>query len=504
MRKQVAVLIALQFTGVLVSGAWVERPVDGIKNETNDVTMAITESRVTDRALEVGYEIINGSERDIWICGSIISWPWAGQDYEIYLPEGSGTLVVRRRNIPTSREWSVPPCATYIRLRAGEQQSESLFLPLPVRPAPVLFWSPHIEKTIYATYVLIEIGFYGADFPGEVFDSFSEQAAGVTRSNERVRDRDDTILVSYPRLYPEQERVLSAVTQVPYIPYAEESIPSLADQSRPPDLSTCTRIEIKYHPSMLDYFFPSIGEQNLLSKAEREQMQAYNTTVVDHQEQIMTFARDIERGERSLIVTRPDHAEVVCYGEGRTLACLAIVGDRRLLTDDGEQFKYVSPLDSLRALAPQVEPYELRVQCARNLKNLWYRFRLLPTGGKAADPADSAAGAAIRYATAARWTDDLIEAYHSTGIEDETGTPYKCPSAGEGKCHYAMNPNCEPNSPGDTVLLFETKAGWNQHGGPELFTFDNHDPKGGCVLLNDGTVKFIRIQEELEQLRWKP
>jgi hypothetical protein len=53
------------------------------------------------------------------------------------------------------------------------------------------------------------------------------------------------------------------------------------------------------------------------------------------------------------------------------------------------------------------------------------------------------------------------------------------------------------------VLLFETKAGWNQHGGPELFTFDNHDPKGGCVLLNDGTVKFIRTKEELHQLRWK-
>lgn len=25
--------------------------------------------------------------------------------------------------------------------------------------------------------------------------------------------------------------------------------------------------------------------------------------------------------------------------------------------------------------------------------------------------------------------------------------------------HYAMNPNCEPNSPPDTVLLFETKPG---------------------------------------------
>ena len=66
-----------------------------------------------------------------------------------------------------------------------------------------------------------------------------------------------------------------------------------------------------------------------------------------------------------------------------------------------------------------------------------------------------------------------------------------------------MNPNCKPASPGNVVLLFETKTGWNQHGGPELFTFDNHDPKGGCVLLNDGTVKFIRTKKELHALRWK-
>ena len=49
----------------------------------------------------------------------------------------------------------------------------------------------------------------------------------------------------------------------------------------------------------------------------------------------------------------------------------------------------------------------------------------------------------------------------------------------------------------------EAKAGWNQHGGRELFTFDNHDPKGGCVLLNDGTVKFIRTKAERDGLRWK-
>jgi hypothetical protein len=52
--------------------------------------------------------------------------------------------------------------------------------------------------------------------------------------------------------------------------------------------------------------------------------------------------------------------------------------------------------------------------------------------------------------------------------------------------------------------MFKTKAGWNQHGGPELFMLDNRTPKGGCVPLNDGTIKFIRTKEELAQLRWKP
>ena len=105
------------------------------------------------------------------------------------------------------------------------------------------------------------------------------------------------------------------------------------------------------------------------------------------------------------------------------------------------------------------------------------------------------------------WCDAmLLGAYYKMRYHIDTEDivhPLSCPSAGEGKNHYAMNPNCQPNSSGDMVLLFETKAGWNQHGGPELFTFDNHEPKGGCVLLNDGTVKFIRTEEELNALRWK-
>jgi len=88
-------------------------------------------------------------------------------------------------------------------------------------------------------------------------------------------------------------------------------------------------------------------------------------------------------------------------------------------------------------------------------------------------------------------------------IAEHTVKAYQCPGAGEGRCHYAMNSNCGADSPGEMVLLFETKAGWNQHGGPELFTFDNHDAQGGCVLLNDGTVKFIRTEQELHTLHWK-
>ena len=68
---------------------------------------------------------------------------------------------------------------------------------------------------------------------------------------------------------------------------------------------------------------------------------------------------------------------------------------------------------------------------------------------------------------------------------------------------YAMNPNCRVDSDPNVVLPFETKAGWNQHGGPEPFSFDNHDPKGGCLLLNGDIVKFIRTEEELRQFRWQ-
>lgn len=113
-----------------------------------------------------------------------------------------------------------------------------------------------------------------------------------------------------------------------------------------------------------------------------------------------------------------------------------------------------------------------------------------------------------KYPNADKWCDEIIEYLDATAKKH-----FLCPTAlqhkDKGPCHYAMNPNCEPNSPNDIVLLFETKGGWNQHGGPELLTFDNHviklnnhTLKGCCIAFNDGRVKFIE-PNEVDKLKWK-
>ncbi|MFA5784414.1 MAG: thioredoxin-dependent thiol peroxidase, partial [Phycisphaerae bacterium] len=52
--------------------------------------------------------------------------------------------------------------------------------------------------------------------------------------------------------------------------------------------------------------------------------------------------------------------------------------------------------------------------------------------------------------------------------------------------------NCKADSPDDVVLLFETKGGWNQHGGMELMDFEHHLGAVCNVLLNDGSVLYIQ------------
>jgi len=109
----------------------------------------------------------------------------------------------------------------------------------------------------------------------------------------------------------------------------------------------------------------------------------------------------------------------------------------------------------------------------------------------------------------------------------------------EGESSYAMNKNIAGRSlaslPADLVVLFETDYGknpagrdallkdracyqianhgrpdtevyslrWNQTGGPELLTTENHEGKGCNVAFADGRVQFVK-SADLDNLKWKP
>ena len=172
----------------------------------------------------------------------------------------------------------------------------------------------------------------------------------------------------------------------------------------------------------------------------------------------------------------------------------------RIKTEDKKWFFYDKDWISLqKPIIREISHLRLRVKCASNLRSLYQAFWFNYQKNKS-------------YPSPDKWCDAVLQ-HNQDPIygEKEYMEFFKCPSTSEGKCHYAMNPNCKPDSPPDMVLLFETKDGWNQYGGPELFTFDNHEPKGGSIILNDGnldsvahpTTRFIRTEEELHALRWK-
>jgi prepilin-type processing-associated H-X9-DG protein len=67
--------------------------------------------------------------------------------------------------------------------------------------------------------------------------------------------------------------------------------------------------------------------------------------------------------------------------------------------------------------------------------------------------------------------------------------------------NYAINPKARKTSPPDTVLIFDSKGGKNQFGGPELLAPQNHIGEGCNILFNDGHVKFT-TPEEFSELKW--
>ena len=145
----------------------------------------------------------------------------------------------------------------------------------------------------------------------------------------------------------------------------------------------------------------------------------------------------------------------------------------------------VTPIATTHSLRLLTKTETLRAYCWSNLNSL----RMAITSYS-----DRFEG---KYPTANQWCDLLVQyAYTNENI-------FICSTAGEGRCHYAINPNVEPNSPPDIVLLFETKGGWNQYGGPELLAPENHTGKGCNILFNSGSIKFVR-KKDFPKLKWKP
>lgn len=146
------------------------------------------------------------------------------------------------------------------------------------------------------------------------------------------------------------------------------------------------------------------------------------------------------------------------------------------------------------------------------------------------------------YPTADKWCDLLIQ------YADVRPKQLICPKSGAktGESSFAMNKNIIGKKvseiPPDVVLLFETNFGkdpsgrqellghrdwyeffsleyqrwgkkhdasdkvyklrWNQFGGPEILTFENHRGKGCNILFNDYHVEFV-TPERLGELKWK-
>jgi hypothetical protein len=105
------------------------------------------------------------------------------------------------------------------------------------------------------------------------------------------------------------------------------------------------------------------------------------------------------------------------------------------------------------------------------------------------------------YPTSEKWCDLLVQYLK---MESDKFI-CKGSNAEKGQSSYCLNKNIAGKKsseiPSETVLLFETKKGWNQVGGPELLTFENHDGKGCNVLFNDERVEFIKAKR-LGELKW--
>jgi prepilin-type processing-associated H-X9-DG protein len=115
-----------------------------------------------------------------------------------------------------------------------------------------------------------------------------------------------------------------------------------------------------------------------------------------------------------------------------------------------------------------------------------------------------------KFPTSSEWCDLLIKYADVNEGMFRCGGAFGCRSTRcykgvSGKlCSYAMNKNIAElgtKALPDMVLLFETSAGWNQAGGLEILSTNNHRGEGCNILFADLHVQFVK-PEDIKNLKW--
>jgi hypothetical protein len=367
-----------------------------------DVTITLLQLRRTEDTIEIRYRIENDSPSDVWLCDDI-EVPYLA--LERYVDQDLETLkVCRRLAVPIAGTIEQPIVGRYGRLPPLQRRTESLLFQLPVH-----WWSgfrlgavgPSSTHDLVMKRLVLEIGFYNGnlaetalnltkDLPEAIRGGYPQNAGewlgglkGLLWENEPLSDRGERVAIPYTHQTFQGEQVARLVVDDLSIPWRGARSPDTqtGGQLVPvsplpgPRLERATRAEIEFSPSMLEYFYAYPSQQALLSPSENEFLRAQKKIVVADEASLKVFARDVAKCFQCEMVSEGNRAEVVRYCDDKRLMPLTIYDNTGVETPDKQRFRRSDGLQSVRQMVEVIQPFELRLQCADKLKDLWYRLR---------------------------------------------------------------------------------------------------------------------------------
>jgi len=473
MNRKAIINAALSLCILLSIGAKVKSD-----NNTDVPTISVTNLDINNETLKLSYEIRNTSKQDIWILVGF-GFPKSDTTFKVKVDVDDRTLLMQTRlDFPMMYISLHNLHGRYVLLRPRQIRTESVTLAIPIRPAAPFGGGGRKQVVEQATRLAIKIGYYAGDLPKMIWEVIEKPGTIGNRSkishhklmnnyftgplefnwvNEILKERDEEILLPHTDQNLQYEKILQTVVEDLAIPYDEKY--DFDTQPESPDIPPCTRIEIEFRPSMLEYYYPYAGQQKLLSDSEQQALRSLRSVIVDGQDETHAFVNDINKMLLTKGVARQTSlAHVVCYRGDEPLTSFDVFDDNCIVTDAYDSYIHAKGLWNLRKFTPQVEPFELRVQCAANLRNLWHRLRLNYTAKKTSQQSrvDSSGKTKVLNPVPNNWCDALVQAcqaikrphqYIIKMRNQEIIGPHICPGTGKDKKHlaknnYAMNPNC--------------------------------------------------------------